>query len=345
MAMQIERWGVTASGAPVERVIFSNDQGMVAKITNLGATLTELWVPDRTGLAGNIVLGFDRLDGYLSAHPYLGATIGRVANRIADARFSLDGVEYRLDANEGTSHLHGGVNGFHRKVFGLAAAGENVVDMHLHSPAGEDGYPGDLDVSVRYTLGEEGLRIDYQATTDAPTPINLTNHSYFNLGGTGTILDHMLEIEADSYTPTNDRLIPTGEIAPVAGTGLDFSAPIRIGDRIHEFARHTNGYDHNFVLAGGRGSLTPAARVSEPVSGRVVEVWTTEPGIQLYTGNWLDGTIAGVGGIIYPQYGGLCLETQHFPDSVHHPTFPSTILRPGETFRSTTCFRPAAETG
>ena len=343
--MQVEQWGVADSGASVERVTLAHDERLVAKITNLGATLTELWAPDRTGRAGNIVLGLDRIDGYLSAHPYLGATMGRVANRIAQARFSLDGVEYRLGANEGTAQLHGGVNGFHRRVFDLTPVGENAVDMHLRSPAGEEGYPGNLDVDVRYTLTEDGLHIDYQATTDAPTPINLTNHSYFNLGGAGTILDHVLEIPADHYTPTDDRLIPTGEIAPVAGTGLDFTSPTRIGDRIEEFIGHANGYDHNFVLADGHGALTLAARVSEPVSGRVVEVWTTEPGMQLYTGNWLDGTISGVGGILYPRYGGLCLETQHFPDSVNHPSFPSTIVRPGETFRSTTVFRLAVEAG
>jgi aldose 1-epimerase len=341
--MTVEIWGETPEGLPVERVTLSEAHGIVAKLTNLGATLTELWIPDRNGEAGNVVLGFEEVGGYLHEHPYLGSTVGRVGNRIGGARFELDGVEYRLSANDGTNHLHGGAKGFHAHLWDMEPNGDHAVMFRLHSPDGDEGYPGNLETTVRYTLEDDGLRIDYQATTDAPTPVNLTNHSYFNLAGSGTIVDHIAEIAADHDTPTDDEMIPTGEIAPVIGTGIDFTSPTRIGDRIDQYLSHANGYDHNFVLRSRGGVLAFAARVTEPASGRVLEVWTTEPAMQLYTGNWLDGTLTGIGGVTYPTYGGLCLETQHYPDSVNHPQFPSTILRPGDTLRSTTVYRFGVE--
>jgi aldose 1-epimerase len=337
--MRIEPWGTAPGGGTIERVTLATDGGVVAKLTNLGAILTELWVPDQTGAMGNIVLGFDAVDGYLDEHPYFGSTVGRVGNRIGGAQFELDGVEYRVTANEGAHHLHGGASGFHGRLWEMAPQGERAVAFRLRSPDGDEGYPGNLDTTVCYTLEDDGLRIDYEATTDAPTPVNLTNHSYFNLAGSGTIVDHVLEIAADYDTPTDDLMIPTGVVAPIAGTGIDFTSPTRIGDRIDQYLDHANGYDHNFVLRGGGGELAFAARVSEPTSGRVLEVWTTEPAMQLYTGNWLDGTLAGTGGVTYPTHGGVCLETQHYPDSVNHPQFPSTILRPGEVYRSTTIYR------
>ena len=341
--MEVERWGRTAAGESVVRIALTNNRGAVAKVTNLGAILTELWVSDCRGEMGNIVLGFDAADGYLEEHPYFGSTIGRVGNRIGGARFEIDGVEYRVTANEGSNHLHGGARGFHCATWEMAPQGERSVVFQLRSPDGDEGYPGNLDTAVRYTLEDDGLRIDYKTTTDAPTPVNLTNHSYFNLAGSGTIADHVLEIAADYDTPTDDQMIPTGEVAPVAGTGIDFTSPTRIGDRIDQYRDHANGYDHNFVLRRGGGELAFAARVSEPTAGRVLEVWTTEPALQLYTGNWLDGTLTGTGGVTYRTHSGLCLETQHYPDSVNHPHVPSTILRPGETLHSTTVYRFGAE--
>jgi aldose 1-epimerase len=341
--MRLELWGRTPAGETIERFTFANSRGVVAKVTNLGAILTELWVPDRNGEVANIVLGFDAVDGYLAEHPYFGSTVGRVGNRIGGARFELDGVEHRVTPNEGVNHLHGGARGFHCHLWDTAPDGDRAVAFRLRSPDGDEGYPGNLDASVRYALEDDGLRIDYQATADAPTPVNLTNHSYFNLAGSGTIVDHVVEIAADYDTPTDDLMIPTGEVAPVAGTGIDFTSPTRIGDRIDQYLDHANGYDHNFVLRSGGGGLAFAARVKEPASGRILEVWTTEPAMQLYTGNWLDGTLVGIGGVTYPTHGGLCLETQHYPDSVNHPQFPSTIVRPGETLRSTTVYRLGVE--
>ena len=341
--MSVEIWGETPEGEPVERVTLGEANGVVAKLTSLGATLTELWIPDRKGEAGNVVLGFEEVGGYLDEHPYFGSAVGRVANRIGGARFELDGVDRRLSANDGTNHLHGGVKGFHTHLWDMEPNGDRAVTFRLRSPDGDEGYPGNLETTVRYTLEDDGLRIDYQSTTDAPTPVNLTNHSYFNLAGSGTILDHVLEIAADYDTPTDDEMIPTGELSPIAGTGIDFTSPTRIGDRIDQYRDHANGYDHNFVLRSGGGELAFAARVSEPTAGRVLEVWTTEPALQLYTGNWLDGTLTGTGGVTYQTHSGLCLETQHYPDSVNHPHFPSTILRPGETLHSTTVYRFGAE--
>jgi aldose 1-epimerase len=337
-------WGTTRDGTPVQLFTLTNRDGMVARITSYGAILTELQAPDRQGQLTNVVLGFDNLERYLQGHPAFGATVGRVANRIAHARFTLDEQEYRLAANHGAHHIHGGIRGFDKVVWQSKAlpAKHNAASVQFSylSPDGEEGYPGNLSVVVIYTLTDDNeLRIDYHGTTDKPTILNLTNHSYFNLAGSGDVLDHELFIDADRYTPADQDLIPTGEIVAVKGTPLDFTQPTRIGERIDQLKPQPNGYDHNYVLNSGGSSLALAARAYEPHSGRVLEVLTTEPGVQLYTGNWLDGRIKGIGGVVYGRHGGFCLETQHYPDSINQPGFPSTVLRPGQTFQSTTVFK------
>lgn len=344
MKVESSVFGKLADGTEIKIYSLSNSKGMVAKVTDYGAILTELWVPDRNGKAGNVVLGFDNLDRYVKGHPFFGATTGRVANRIAKGKFTLEGKDYTLAVNNGPNHLHGGVKGFDKRVWqsrvmrGLSR--EASVEFTYTSPDGEEGYPGELKTTVVYTLTDDNeLRIDYTATTDAPTIVNLTNHSYFNLGESGSILDHVLTINADRYTATDATLIPTGELAPVQGTGLDFTAPHRIGERISGYMDFAKGYDHNFVLNSGGKAYSMAAKVEEPKSGRVMETWTTEPGIQLYCGNHLDGSLTGVGGVVYKQHTGFCLETQHFPDSVNQPAFPSVVLRPGQKFKSTTAYR------
>jgi aldose 1-epimerase len=328
-------FGKLPDGAAVKLFTLRNAKGMVAKVMSYGAILTELKVPDRNGALTNVVLGADQLDQYLQGFAGSAAVIGRVANRIAKARFTLDGVEYKLAVNNGPNHLHGGRIGFAKVLWQAkplpVGPHEAAVKFNYLSKDGEENYPGNLTVSVTYTLADNNeLRIDYQATTDKATPVNLTNHAYFNLAGHGNVLDHELWLAADRYTPADDELIPTGEIASVRGTALDFTKPTRIGLRIEQFKPKLNGYDHNFVLAGDGKSLVLAARAADPKSGRVMEVRTTEPAVQLYTGNHL-------------QHGGLCLETQHYPDSVNHPNFPSTILRPGQTFNSTTAFAFSAK--
>ncbi len=340
-------WGRTPEGTRVELFTLRNTSGMVARITNYGAILTELHVPDAQGNLGDVVLGFDNLGQYVAGHPYFGAVVGRYANRIAGGVFRLNGNEYRLAVNNGPNSLHGGDRGFDKVVWRFEPApraGEASLALHYFSPDGEEGYPGDLSVTVRYTLTEDNaLRIDYEATTDAPTPINLTNHSYFNLNpgvpGAGSILDHLLHLNADRYTPVDETLIPTGEIAPVANTALDFREPTAIGARIGELPEYCGGYDHNFVLNEGSGTLSLAARVQEPRSGRTMTVLTTQPGVQFYSGNFLDGSLLGKGGVAYEKHAAFCLETQHFPDSVHHPNFPSVILRSGEVYAHTTLYQ------
>lgn len=338
-------FGRTPEGEQVSLFVLTNVHGSVAKITNYGATLTELWVPDKNGKLGDVVLGYDSLEGYLTRHPYFGSTVGRVANRIARGRFMLDGTEYVLATNNGPNALHGGLKGFDRVIWTaepiMAAAGPAVRFTYL-SPDGEEGYPGNLKATVTYTLtNRDELRLDYQATTDKATPVNLTHHSYFNLGGAenGGILNHRLMIAADRYTPVDDTLIPTGEIAPVAGTALDFRKPKRIGKDISRAGGDPVGYDHNFVLNRPGPGLVLAARLQDPRSGRCMELWTTEPGLQFYSGNFLDGTITGKRGVVYHKHWGLCLEAQHYPDSVNHPNFPSVILRPGQVYRQTTIHR------
>ncbi len=347
MKIESKSFGQMPDGADVTIHTLTNRKGMVAKITEYGAILTEVWVPDRAGQLTNVVLGFDNLGQYLKGHPFFGANTGRVANRIAKGKFTLDGKEYTLAVNNGPNHLHGGRKGFDKKLWksrALPARDKSVaVEFTYTSPDGEEGYPGTLAVKVTYTLTDDNdLRIDYEATTDKATIVNLTNHSYFNLGGSGAILDHVLQINADRYTATDAGLIPTGELAPVRGTGLDFTQPRRIGDRIADYESLAKGYDHNFVLNHGGGTLGLAARVREPKSGRVMEVSTTEPGVQLYTANHLDGKTTGVGGVKYGQHQAFCLETQHFPDSINKPAFPSVVLRPGQTFQSATVHKFSA---
>ncbi len=343
--LEIANWGRNTDGQPVQLVTLRNENGMVAKITTLGAILTELHVPDRQGHVTNVVLGFDNLERYLQGHPAFGATVGRVANRIANANFKLDGKTYLLAANLGPHHIHGGRSGFHQKVWTATPlpekADQTSVAFTYTSPDGEEGYPGTLHVKVTYTLTHNNeLRLDYEATTDKPTILNLTNHSYFNLGGSGDVLDHILEINADHYTVADIALIPTGEIAPVAGTPLDFTQPTTIGARIDQLRPRPNGYDHNYVInKSSPNDFVLAARATHPASGRTMETWTSEPGVQLYTANGFDGTMTGTGGVSYPRHAGFCLETQHYPDSIHHPNFPPVVLRPDQTFHSTTSFR------
>jgi aldose 1-epimerase len=338
-------FGKAADGAEIDLFILTNANGMKAKITTYGSILTELDVPDRDGKLGNVVLGFDNLAGYLAGHPHFGATTGRVANRIAKGKFTLDGKEYKLAVNNGPNALHGGLKGFDKVVWkGEAKVTPDTaaVELTYLSKDGEEGYPGNLTTMVTYTLTNENeLRIDYKATTDKPTPVNLTNHSYFNLGGpaSGDILDHELTIEADEYTPADDTLIPTGEIRSVKGTPLDFTKPAKISARISQVADKTGGYDHNFVLRSKGGKLALAARAYDPKTGRVMEMYTTEPGVQLYTANFLDGKLKSKEGVPFKKHQAFCLEAQHFPDAVNHPDFPSIILRPGQTYKQTTMYK------
>ena len=342
--IQQEKFGTLPDGSPVERYTLTNKNGVVAKVIEYGAILTELWVPDKNGRVGNVVAGFDNLDQYLKGCPFFGATTGRYANRIAKGRFTLEGREYSLAINNGPNALHGGLKGFDKQLWKsepLAAKdGQQSIRFTYLSKDGEEGYPGNLNTDVTYTLTDDNsLVIDYTATTDKTTVVNLTNHSYFNLAGGGDILNHEIRIAADRYTPVNDQLIPTGELAPVSGTPFDFQQPAKIGARFDQLSNNPRGYDHNFVLKREGSGLEPVAWVSEPTTGRRMEVHTTEPGMQLYTGNFLDGKLTGVGGITYKQHSAFCLETQHFPDSPNNPKFPSTTLRPGETLKSSTVYR------
>jgi aldose 1-epimerase len=304
-------------------------------------------VPDRNGKLDDVVLGFDNLESYLKGHPLFGAVVGRVANRIGGAKFTLDGQEYKLAANNGRNSIHGGRRGFDKVVWQgepVAAQDGVAIKLSYRSSDGEEGFPGNLSVALTYTLTNQNeLRLDYTATTDKPTPVNLTNHSYFNLAGAGSagdVLGHELMLAADQYTPADNELIPTGEIKPVAGTPLDFTKPTPIGARIEQLReRPYGGYDHNYVLNSGGKALALGARVYEPKTGRVMEMSTTQPGVQLFTANGMSGKLKGKGGAAYPRHGGFCLETQHFPDSVNKPNFPSVILRPGVTYRQTTVFK------
>jgi aldose 1-epimerase len=327
----------------------SNSHGVRAAITNYGGILVSLITPDRKGSPGDIVLGFDSLEPYLQPHPHFGALIGRYGNRIGKARFTLNGVEYKLAQNNGENHLHGGLKGFD-KVFwetreSTTPEGQ-ALELTYVSKDGEEGYPGNLSAKVVYTLTDKNeLKIEYSATTDKDTVVNLTNHSYFNLAGEGDILGHVVKLNADRFTPVDAGLIPTGELRSVQGTPFDFTTPTAIGARISQDEEQLcfgKGYDHNWVLTSGGGALVQAAEVYEPKTGRVLEVWTTEPGVQFYTGNFLDGTIKGKGGRLYAHRSGFCLETQHFPDSPNKPDFPSTVLRPGGSYRSTTVWKFSA---
>ena len=343
----MRHYGMTADGRAVDAYSLGNATGIKVEVITFGGIVTSISVPDRNGNFANVALGFDRLEKYEAEHPYFGAITGRYANRIAGGAFCLDGVACELYTQDGASSLHGGEVGFDKRIW-AARPVTCGVELSYLSPDGEEGYPGNLQVTVRYSLSADNvLRIDYAAETDAPTVLNLTNHSYFNLmgEGEGAIYDHILTANADSYTPTDANQIPTGEIAPVAGTPFDFRVPKSIGPgqrSAHPQIIMAKGYDHNFVLnrAGlPADELGFAARVYEPRSGRVMEVWTTEPGLQFYAGNVLDTTLVGASGRLYRQSDGLALETQHFPDSPNQPGFPSTVLRPGERFKSTTEYR------
>lgn len=339
-------FGTLSDGRPVQLFTFRNARGTVLKVTNYGLIITELHTPDRSGKSGNVVLGFDNLPRYLQGHPFFGAIAGRVANRIGKGKFTLDGVDYRLATNNnGINHLHGGTVGFDKKLWAVGRESvtdhEASVEFHYISVDGEEGYPGTLQVAVTYSLNQDNeVRIHYRATTDKATPINLTNHSYFNLAGGGTIKEHELQLWADRSTSVDAGLIPTGELSSVKGTALDFTTPRPIGDRIGETGLTPTGYDHNYVLNSGGKNLALAARVVEPGSGRILEVLTDQPGIQLYTANFFPA--AGfdcTGGVNFGRHGGFCLETQNFPDAVNKPHFPKSVWRPGETYDTTTVFR------
>jgi len=343
-----QEFGRLPDGTAVKIFTLRNGRGMVVKVMSYGAIITQVQVPDRNGTATNVVLGADTLDEYVKGFPAPAAVIGRVANRIANAQFTLDGVEHHLAANDGPNHIHGGRKGFAQKVWEAKAlpATEHsaAVQFTYLSKDGEEGYPGNLTVSMTYALTEDNeLRLEYQARTDKATVVNLTNHVYFNLAGSGNALDHELWIGANRYTLADDRLIPTGEMASVQGTPLDFTKPTRIGARIEQLKPRVNGYDHNFVLGTGSAAPVLCARARDPKSGRRMEVLTTQPGVQLYTANHLHN-LTGTGGATFgPEHPAFCLETQHFPDSIHHPNFPSIVLQPAEVFKSTTEFRFAAE--
>ncbi len=340
-------FGTTPSGQTVDAFTLANPHGLTLRGITYGGIIVSLSVPDRQGRPGDVVLGHDTLEPYLDGSAYFGAIVGRYANRIAGARFTADGKQYRLAANDGLNHLHGGRRGFDRAVWRRASAAPDDVPgvtIRHTSPAGDEGYPGTLEAQVRYSLTDSNeLVVDYAATTDAATPVNLTQHSYFNLaaGTREDVLGHLLRIDADLMTPVDEGLIPTGALVPVSGGPLDFRTLTPVGEHIadeDEQLRRAGGYDHNFVLRRDGPGLSHAARCVEPASGRTLDVFTTEPGLQFYSGNFLDGTVAGKGGRAYCKRAGLCLETQHFPDSPNQPAFPSTLLRPGEQYRSRTVF-------
>lgn len=340
-----EHFGTMPDGQRIDAFTLTNAAGIEVRFIAYGGVILSIRVPDREGAVEDVTLGYDSLEEYLADRTYFGALVGRYANRIAGARFTLDGREYALAANAGANHLHGGVRGFNRVVWEVEPSEAGAV-LSYTSPAGEEGYPGTLRARVGYTLTDDGeLAFDYHVVADQPTPVNLTQHAYFNLAGhaAGEILGHELTLAASRFTPTTAELIPTGELRDVRGTPFDFAAPHALGERIDaddEQLRLAGGYDHNFVVnRAAPGELAFAARLREPRSGRVVEVHTTEPGIQLYAGNMMPDVLAGKQGQLYRRRGGLCLETQHFPDSPNQPHFPSTILRPGQELRSRTVYR------
>lgn len=341
-----QAFGKTADGQAVDLYTLTNASGVEAGIMTYGGIVVSLKVPDRNGKLEDVVLGYDRLDGYLQKNPFFGALAGRYGNRIAKGRFTLNGREYTLARNNGENHLHGGIKGFDKMVWKAKEVEEKDgvgLSLSYVSKDGEEGYPGNLSTTVIYTLTNNNeLRIDYRASTDKDTVVNLTNHSYFNLAGSGDILKHEVMINADTFTPVDAGLIPTGELRSVKGTPFDFSRPHAIGERIDqpdEQLTFGKGYDHNWVINHRDGALALAARIYEPGTGRVMEVYTKEPGMQFYTGNFLDGSITGKGGQVYRKRAGFCMETQHFPDSPNKPNFPSTVLRPGQTYTTTTVYK------
>lgn len=345
-AITQKQFGTTPTGEVVTEYSLTNKRGSIAKIINLGGIITELHVRDKNGALGDVVLGFDTLEPYLAVGPYFGALIGRVGNRIANAKFTLDGVTYELAANNGTNNLHGGVQGFDKKVW-AATPFENAqgpgLKLHLLSEDGDQGFPGNLDVTVTYQFThEDEIIVDYFATTDKATPVNLTQHTYFNLAGEGDILSHKIQIFADHINAVNEAQIPVGDLMPVANTPFDFRSPRLIGELInaeHEQIKNGFGYDHNYVInQANYKELTLTARVEEQTSGRVLEVFTEEPGVQFYSGNFLDGSLTGKG-TTYQRRTGFCLEPQHYPDSPNQPQFPSIVLRPGEEYKTRTVFK------
>lgn len=348
MSITTQQFGTTPAGQPVELYRLTNTHGLVAEIMTYGATLLGLHMPDRNGHMADVIVGFDRLEPFTQSHPYFGSLVGRFCNRIAEGRFELDGKTYQLHCNQGRHHLHGGPEGFHRKVWQASAqAGPNgsALTLSLHSPDGDEGFPGVLDVQVVYTLTDANeLRLDYTATTDSATVLNLTNHAYVNLSGGSNILGHELLLNASEYIPTDASAIPLGQLASVEGTPMDFRRATQIGARInqqHEQIVVGNGYDHCWVIDQQPTELALAAQLHDPESGRLLEVLTTQPGIQIYTGNYLDSSLVGKGRKSIGHRSAICLETQHFPDSPNQPGFPSTVLRAGESFRETTVFRLA----
>jgi aldose 1-epimerase len=345
-------FGQLPDGQNVDLYTLTNASGMQVGIMNYGAIVVSLKVPDRQGKIADVVLGLDSFKEYLQKRPYFGAVVGRYANRIAHGKFSLEGKEYTLAKNDGDNSLHGGLQGFDKGLWKVTASNdgkEPSITMEYVSKDGEEGYPGKLTVAVTYTLTKSNeLKLEYTATTDKPTVLNLANHSYFNLAGAGSgdVLSHKVTINADRFTPVDEGLIPTGELQPVAGTPFDFTKSTTVGDRINGDdvqLKRGRGYDHNWVLNKDGDKLTLAAKVVEPTSGRVMEVFTTQPGMQFYTGNFLDGSDIGKGQKPYKHRYGFCMETQHFPDSPNHPKFPSSELRPGEQYRSTTVYKFSAE--
>lgn len=347
-SVKSQPFGKLPDGTPVELYTLANAKGMHAGIMTYGGTVVSLTAPDKSGKFADVVLGMDSVDGYQHQTAFFGALIGRYGNRIGHGTFKLEGKTYTLPKNDGQNTLHGGPQGFDKKVW-TAHVNGNALELTYVSKDGEMGFPGTLTAKVVYTLTDNNeLKIDYTATTDKPTVVNLTNHSYFNLAGAGngTNLEHQVMINADRFTPVDDGLIPTGELKPVKGTPFDFTKSTAIGARINQEDQQLKfgkGYDHNWVLnKSAAGAMTKAAEVYEPKSGRVMEVFTTEPGLQFYTGNFLDGTVKGKGGIAYPHRGAFCMETQHYPDSPNKPAFPSTELKPGQTYHTTTTYKFSA---
>ncbi len=345
--MHMEAFG-TAGDRAVDQIVMTNSHGIEVSAITYGGIITSIRTHDRSGAIGDIVLGFNSIDGYLGGHPHFGAIIGRYGNRIAKGRFTIDRQDYTLATNNGPNHLHGGIKGFDKVIWKAEQLppqpGKSAVAFTYTSADGEEGYPGKLDVKVTYTLTDRNeLIVEYEARTDKATHVNLTQHSYFNLAGEGSgdILGHELTIDADRYTPVDATLIPTGELAPVEGTPFDFRTSTAIGARInqpHPQLKNGGGYDHNWVLNGTAGSLRRAARVIDPTSGRTLEVATTEPGMQFYTGNFLDGKLMGKSGRSYQRRSGFCLETQHFPDTPNQSNFPTTLIKPGQDYSSRTVF-------
>jgi aldose 1-epimerase len=340
-------FGKTLDGAPVSLYTMRNQSGMEARIMTYGGIVQSLLVPDKNGHFGDVVLGYDNLEGYLTNSPYFGALIGRYGNRIAKGQFTLDDVTYHLPINNGPNSLHGGLKGFDKVVWKakpLQTPDGPALQLTYVSRDGEEGYPGTLTVKAVYTVTKDNaLKLDYTATTDKDTVVNLTHHSYFNLAGNGDILGHIVYINADTFTPVDETLIPKGELRPVLGTPFDFRVPMAIGARINdtndEQIKFAGGYDDNWVINHPMGELGLDARVTEPTSGRVMEVWSTEPGLQFYSGNFLDGTIVGKGGQVYPHRGAFVMEPQHYPDSPNHPNFPSTELKPGKVYHNTIIYK------